>query len=96
MIDRIKAIRPEFEGLRDVDIENALKDVPRECWKLAVKDFERDMVAALSVPDMPVKVLRGYLDVAARGGRKKNGAGDISEADEVQERAYAALARKGM
>ena len=67
-VQRIKVIRKEFGGLRDVDIENAFKDCPAEFRETAIADFERDQVAALKVPDMPVKILRAYLGVAARKG----------------------------
>ena len=91
-VQRIKKIRKEFEGLRDVDIENALKDVPAECREAAIHDFERDMVAALTVPDMPVKKLRAYLDVAARENTPDDGGDLPRDTAEVTERAYQALA----
>ena len=95
-VKRIKSIRKEFEGLRDVDIENALKDVPTECWEAAIHDFERDMVAALTVPDMPVKKLRAYLDVAARenapAGIFSHDEDAPSDTEELERRAFQALA----
>ena len=95
-VKRIKGIRKEFEALRDVDIENALKDCPAEFRDAAINDFERDMVGALTIPDMPVKKLRAYLAVAARGPGSKSGGSDlgISDADVNIDIAYQALADK--
>jgi len=81
-VQRIKGIRKEFEVLRDVDIENALKGCPEEHRESALGDFERDMVAALAIPDMPVKVLRSYLAVAA----KKNNPGAVGAGEPMSRR----------
>jgi hypothetical protein len=97
-VKRIKNMRKEFIGLRDVDIENALKDCPAESRDAAINDFERDMVAALTVPDMPVKKLRAYLYVAAKETARAGGIGDEdggampTDTQELEERACQAIA----
>lgn len=94
LVGRLKNIRPEFGQVREVDWENALKGAPRSAWASAVADFERDMLQTLRVPDMPAKVLGGYLAVAARGGGDRRGAGGrVESAEELQEQAFAELGR---
>ncbi len=97
----IKKIRPEFAQLRDVDIENAIKGCPEEYREDGIRDFVRDMAESLAVPDMPIKKLRAYLEVAARGGSKSAGGGrswdneDVTDAEKNVEKAYLALAKIG-
>jgi hypothetical protein len=62
----IKGIRPEFARLRDIDILQAFNEVPFAAVAPAVADFARDMAGALECPKVPAKLLRGYLDTAAR------------------------------
>jgi hypothetical protein len=100
-IKRIKAIRKEFEALRDVDIENALKEYPAEFWESGISDFERDMIGALEIPPIPVKKLRGYLYRAAKDGAKTTPAAgrptpriENLSAEEIVELANDAVARK--
>jgi len=107
-VKRIKAIRKEFEALRDVDIENALKEYPAEFWESGISDFERDMIGALEIPPIPVKKLRGYLYRAAKdGARLRSDAtprqvGDRTpgienlSAEELAEWANDAVARKAL
>jgi hypothetical protein len=99
-VKRIKAIRPEFAALRNVDVENALKNCPAEFREAGILDFERDMLGALKIPDIPTKVLGSYMTVAARGGGNK-GAGarpwddGASDTEKKEDEAYRALARMG-
>jgi len=100
----IKAIRKEFAGLRDVDIENALTGCPNEEQrKSGMRDFGRDMIGALEVPPIPVKKLRGYLYHAAENGAKTTPAAsgktpgiENLSAEELVERGNDAVARKGI
>jgi hypothetical protein len=98
-VKRIKAIRKEFTALRDVDVENALKNCPPEFREAGITDFERDMLGALKIPDIPTKVLGSYMTVAARGGGSTaagvrpwddNG---VTDTEKKAEEAYRALAR---
>jgi uncharacterized protein YdaU (DUF1376 family) len=68
MVDRFVSVRPEFHRVRNEDIINALKNGPRECWQVAIQDFERDYAGALECPNLPHKIFAGYVKRAARGG----------------------------
>jgi hypothetical protein len=100
-VKRIKAIRKEFSALRDVDIENALKNCPPEFREAGIHDFERDMLGALKIPDIPTKVLGSYMTVAARAGSKPGAGGrpwdddGATDAEKKADEAYRALARQG-
>ena len=98
VVERLKNIRPEFEQVRDVDWENALRCFPRYTWGPALEDFERDMLQARNAPNIPPKLFRGYLEAEMAGGRR-GAAGQVrarvESAEEVAERAYAALAKVG-
>lgn len=61
IVQQFKKIRPEFQQVRDVDIQNALKNGPRECWRQALEEFSRDYAGALTLPPMPYKIFGGYV-----------------------------------
>lgn len=99
-VKRIKAIRPEFEALREVDIENALAGCPEEFRASGISDFIRDMVETMVLPDNPVKKLRGYLNRAIKDGTTATPRGTYSgienlSAEDLIERANDALAKVG-
>jgi len=68
---QIRDCRPEFKGLNQMALENELKAVPIEDAKRAVDDFCKNMINALKVPDMPLRLLSGYLRNAYDGARPK-------------------------
>jgi hypothetical protein len=79
-VKKIKSIRKEFGALRDVDLKNALKEFPEECWDAAIADFERDWAGNPTAPEVPIKNLRAYLEVAEKENAGAGG-GDSSDED---------------
>jgi hypothetical protein len=61
LVRQIKDCRPEFRILSDMAVENYLKYYDHVIQVAAVRDFVRDMTNALSVPNVPLKILDGYL-----------------------------------
>ena len=68
---QIRDCRPEFKGLNQMALENELKAVPIEDAKRAVDDFCKNMINAIKVPDMPLRLLTGYLRKAYDGARPR-------------------------
>ncbi len=67
LVQQIKDCRPEFRVLNQMAIENELKAVPIKDAQSAVRDWCRDMANAVNIPNMPLKLLAGYLRKAFDG-----------------------------
>ena len=96
-VKKIKSIRKEFGALRDVDLENALKEFPAECWDRAIADFERDWAGNPTMPEVPIKNLRAYLEVAEQesagaGGEDSGDDGAPTDQEELERKASFAMA----
>jgi len=57
----VQTCNPAFLGLNKMAIENVLKDVPLEVAKKAVDEFCKNYANAIKVPDLPLRMLAGYL-----------------------------------
>jgi len=79
-VKKIKSIRKEFGALRDVDLKNTLEEFPEECREAAIADFERDWAGNPTAPEVPIKNLRAYLEVAEKENAGTGG-GDSSDED---------------
>ena len=71
LVDEIKDCRPEFRVLNRMAIENEIKAVPIEDARRAVTDFCKNTINAIAVPNMPLKLLSGYLRKAYDGARPR-------------------------
>jgi len=71
LVQKIKACRPEFAALNVMDLENRIRSVPIAAAQMGVDDFCRDMVASLTLPAVPGKMLTGYLRKAQPIAKKK-------------------------
>jgi len=71
LVADIKDCRPEFRVLNSMAIENEIKAVPIEDARRAVADYCKNMINAIAVPNMPLKLLSGYLRKAYDGARPR-------------------------
>lgn len=72
LVYQIKDARPEFAGMNDMAIENALKNAEAEGHDIQknAQEFIADMANAVKPPDIPLSMLRKYLN---HNQRRKEG-----------------------
>lgn len=63
--EEFRQIVPQFARIPQDDVINTFRSFPEPAWRPALTDFARDMVQSIKLPDIPLRMFRGYLNKAA-------------------------------